>query len=274
MPRTLATLGAWLASRGRYPQIGQALGQLIQRGLRLAGTRRTARRPAPPRLAPAAPRPAVWAARGPGGSRTGAEREPNGGRVHGSRVPARSRACRPRRIRSAIRVRSYSATAPRICSSSWSWGSALIGRSKNSTRQPCRPSSSTSSTWWTQVAGQPVRLGHHDHVQLGQRGVVTQPVQTRPTQTGAAVAIVTVDMLVIQDPATLTHGGTQPLKLLLDGLRLGLAAGGDPRIHPRAHQAPPVALAPPPGRRRAAPSPSAPAAGRPDPNGGRRRGGD
>src|SRR6266536_2104556 len=28
MPRTLATLGAWLARRGRYPQIGQAPGRL------------------------------------------------------------------------------------------------------------------------------------------------------------------------------------------------------------------------------------------------------
>src|SRR6266536_277152 len=123
------------------------------------------------------------------------------------------------------------------------------------------------------VAGQPVRRDHQDHVQVGQRGVVAQPVQARTAKAGAAVAVVTVDMLLIQDPATLTHRSTQPLKLLLDGLRLGLAAGGDPRIHPHAHQAPPVASAPPPGRRRAAPSPSAPAAGRPGPNGGRRRGG-
>jgi hypothetical protein len=34
--------------------------------------------------------------------------------------PPRSLACRPRRMRSAISVRSYSATAPRICSSNWS----------------------------------------------------------------------------------------------------------------------------------------------------------
>jgi hypothetical protein len=82
------------------------------------------------------------------------------------------------------------------------------------------------------VAGQPVRRGHQDHVQVGQRGVVAQPVQARPAKAGAAVAVVTVDMLGIQDPATLTHRATQPLKLLLDGLGLGLAAGGDPRIHP------------------------------------------
>ena len=79
--------------------------------------------------------------------RSGSSRYPNGGVVHGSSVPARSRACRPRRIRSVISVRSYSATAPRICSSSsWSRGSALIGRSRNSTWQPRAASSSISST--------------------------------------------------------------------------------------------------------------------------------
>src|SRR6266498_2085425 len=147
-----------------------------------------------------------------------------------------------------------------------------------STAAACRPAAAPSQLIDQQhlvdvVAGQPVRRDHQDHVQVGQRGVVAQPVQARTAKAGAAVAVVTVDMLLIQDPATLTHRSTQPLKLLLDGLRLGLAAGGDPRIHPHAHQAPPVASAPPPGRRRAAPSPSAPAAGRPGPNGGRRRGG-
>ena len=78
--------------------------------------------------------------------RSGSRRYPNGAVVHGSSVPARSFACRPRRIRSAISVRSYSATAPRICSSSWSCGSALIGRPGNSTWQPRPASSSISST--------------------------------------------------------------------------------------------------------------------------------
>ena len=78
--------------------------------------------------------------------RSGSSRYPNGGVVHGSSVPARSLACRPRRIRSVISVRSYSATAPRICSSSWSRGSELIGRSRNSTWQPRAASSSISST--------------------------------------------------------------------------------------------------------------------------------
>jgi hypothetical protein len=47
--------------------------------------------------------------------------------------PACSLRRRPRRMRSAIRLRSYSATAPRICSRSWSCGSWLMGRSRNST---------------------------------------------------------------------------------------------------------------------------------------------
>ena len=45
----------------------------------------------------------------------------------GQQVPLRSLACRPRRMRSAIRLRSYSATAPRICRTNWSWGSSPHG---------------------------------------------------------------------------------------------------------------------------------------------------
>jgi len=53
---------------------------------------------------------------------------------------------RPRRVRSAMSERSYSATAPRICKSSWSCGSWLMGRSRNSTWQPCFWSSSSRRT--------------------------------------------------------------------------------------------------------------------------------
>src|SRR5438034_8879235 len=43
------------------------------------------------------------------------------------------------------------------------------------------------------VAGQPVRRGHQDQVQLGQRRVIAEPVQPRPADTGAAVTVITVD---------------------------------------------------------------------------------
>ena len=89
------------------------------------------------------------------------------------------------------------------------------------------------------VPGQPVRRGHQHYVQLSQRRMIPQPVQPRPAQAGTAVAVITVDMLVIQLPATPGHRRAQPVKLLLDGLRLGLAGGRHPRIHRRPHQAPP-----------------------------------
>ena len=53
------------------------------------------------------------------------------------------------------------------------------------------------------VAGQPVRRGYQHQVQLGQRRVIAEPVQPRPADTGAAIAVITVDVLVIQVPAAL-----------------------------------------------------------------------
>ena len=64
----------------------------------------------------------------------------------GQELSERSFASRPRRILSAMRVLSYSATAPLICNKSWSLGSWLMGLSTNSTRQPRRCNSSRNST--------------------------------------------------------------------------------------------------------------------------------
>jgi hypothetical protein len=92
----------------------------------------------------------------------------------------------------------------------------------------------------------------------------------RSAKAGAAIAIVTVDMLLIHRPAAFGNRGTQPVKLLLDGLRLGLADSRHPRIHRCAHQAPPRRSAP--GRADRPARPSALTAGRRDPTGARRRG--
>ena len=120
------------------------------------------------------------------------------------------------------------------------------------------------------VAGQPVRRGHHDDVQIGQRRMIAEPVQPRPAQARAAIAVITVDVLVIQLPAALRDRRAQPVKLLLDTLRQGLAGSRHPRIHRRPHQHPPPRSASHPAGRPA--RPSAPAADRPDPAGARRRG--
>ena len=117
------------------------------------------------------------------------------------------------------------------------------------------------------VAGQPVRRGHQDNVQPGQRRVIAKPAWPRPADTGAAIAVIAVDVLVIQLPAALRGRRAQPVKLLLDALCLGLAGGRYPRIRRHAHQRPP--------QRSASGRPARPdvlAAGRPDPTGARRPG--
>jgi len=89
------------------------------------------------------------------------------------------------------------------------------------------------------IAGQPVRRSNQHDVQISQRRVIPQPVQPRPPQAGAAKPVITVDMLILQLPAALRGRRTQPVKLLLDRLRLRLAGGRHPGIHRRPHQAPP-----------------------------------
>jgi hypothetical protein len=105
------------------------------------------------------------------------------------------------------------------------------------------------------VAGQPVRRGHQDNIKIGQRRMITQPVQPRPAQAGAAIAVVTIDVLLVQRPAAPGRRSVQPVKLLLDGLCLGLAGGRHPRIHRSAHQAPPEWSAPPAKPRPPCPAP-------------------
>jgi hypothetical protein len=53
------------------------------------------------------------------------------------------------------------------------------------------------------VGRQPVRRGHQDDFEASEPGMVPQPVQPRPAQVGAAIAVITVDVQVIQLPATL-----------------------------------------------------------------------
>jgi hypothetical protein len=78
--------------------------------------------------------------------------------------------------------------------------------------------------------------------------VIAEPVQPRPADTSAAITVITVNVLVIQHPAALRGRRAQPVKLLLDALCLGLAGGRHPRVHRRAHQAPPPAISAGPGQ--------------------------
>jgi hypothetical protein len=90
------------------------------------------------------------------------------------------------------------------------------------------------------VARQPVRRGHQDHIKIGQCRMIAQPVQPRPAKAGAAIPVIPVDVLVIQLPAAPGNRRAQPVKLLLDSLRLRLAGRRDPGIHRDTHQPPPA----------------------------------
>ncbi len=68
--------------------------------------------------------------------RSGARRAPEGARGHGHRGPRRRVAWRPRRLRSARRGRSSSATAARLCHRRCACGASCSGRSTHATRPP------------------------------------------------------------------------------------------------------------------------------------------
>ena len=140
------------ATQGRHPpERGPRGGATnsrcsFRRGRRGCGpprhTRRTSRRRRPPRLVLSAHRPDRAAAPDPPDSRRAAS-------VQGSRRPACSLCSGP----GACARRSGSARIQRprrgSAAASWSCGSWLIGRSRNSTWHPVAVISSISSTWWT-----------------------------------------------------------------------------------------------------------------------------
>ena len=130
---------AWPPAWRRDLVVGQTLSHAIEGGRRLGGGRPRTDRGDPrgfDRIEPQA-LGITWA--------LGIHDRPVGGTLQGSSWPRRHFACRPRRLRSVIRVRSYAATAPRIWSRSCSCGSGLMGRSRNATSQPRWASSSMRS---------------------------------------------------------------------------------------------------------------------------------
>ncbi|MBV9776235.1 MAG: hypothetical protein JO143_04215, partial [Acetobacteraceae bacterium] len=80
------------------------------------------------------------------------------------------------------------------------------------------------------VARQPVRRGDQDAVQPGARGGVAQVIEAGTPQAGAAVAVVAKDVLLRQLPAASRSMGAQAVKLLLNGLRLGLTPARNPSV--------------------------------------------
>jgi hypothetical protein len=93
------------------------------------------------------------------------------------------------------------------------------------------------------VACQAVRGGDQHQLKRPRGHRIAQPIQARATQGGAAVAVVTKDLVVTELPAFLhrmcSHMGAQPLHLLLHRLLLGLPLGRDAHIQGNSHLAAP-----------------------------------
>jgi hypothetical protein len=90
------------------------------------------------------------------------------------------------------------------------------------------------------VAGQPVRGRDQKAIQLTHRHSISQPLQSRPFETGAAVAIIPEDVLDRHAPPLLEGMGLQALQLLSEAVGLCLALGGHPCIDPDPHDYPPL----------------------------------
>jgi hypothetical protein len=89
------------------------------------------------------------------------------------------------------------------------------------------------------VARQAVGIGDQHPLDLAGPHRVAQPVQTRPVQRRPAVALVPEDILAREFPAVGGKPRPQSVKLLLNGLGLGLSQGRDTHVDNRPHGSPP-----------------------------------
>jgi hypothetical protein len=178
-------------------------------------------------------------------------------------------------MRSAIRLRSYSATAPRI---SPDLQQQLVVRVlAHRPIEELDPAPGGRQLLEQEhlvdvVARQPVGGGDQHHVQRARRGAVAQPLQAGALEAGAAEAVIAEEVVGRHRPALLPCPRLQPFQLLRDAVGLGLALGGHAHIDPRSHRPPPLGEARPrrpaprPGRR-VPPAPGPAAARTPGPIG-------
>ena len=94
------------------------------------------------------------------------------------------------------------------------------------------------------LARQPIWRSYDHALELGQRRpvaqLVAQLVEPWSTQARSAVASIAEDGVLIYRFSLAGDVSPQPLQRLLDGLRLGLPAGGDAGVEGNAHQLPPA----------------------------------
>jgi len=115
---------------------------------------------------------------------------------------------------------------------------------------------------------QAVGDGDQHQIQIRQGGPVTQPIQTRATEEGAAVSVVPIDLVFRDSPPLLPGMGVQSGQLLFNGLGLSLPVRRDPGVKRYSHLSPPVV-----GALQGSPWSSAAGVGRLGPSGAGRRSG-
>jgi hypothetical protein len=90
------------------------------------------------------------------------------------------------------------------------------------------------------VTCQSVWLSNQNQVKFGQRGTVSQAIQTRTIKFGSTVPIIPINVLRLKHPALSFDMDPQPLNLLLNGLGLRLSLGRHSDIDRYSHHVPPV----------------------------------
>ena len=85
------------------------------------------------------------------------------------------------------------------------------------------------------VAGQPVGRRDEDAIELAERHPIAQPLEARPLETGATIAVIAEDVLGRHCPTLREGMRLQALHLLDQSVGLGLALRRHARIDPDPH---------------------------------------
>jgi len=118
------------------------------------------------------------------------------------------------------------------------------------------------------LARQTIRGGDQYQLKGTQCRMIAQMIQTRTIQRGAAIAVIPIHVCFSQVPICLHRDlGPQPGQLLLNRLRLLLAAGRDPHVQSNLHDSPPRMMMGQAQHLQVSPLPNAGETGRHNPSG-------
>jgi hypothetical protein len=145
-------------------------------------------------------------------------------------------------MRSAIKLRSYSATAPRIVSQQ------LIVRilahwSLNKLNKAATFFQFLNQEHLMNILPGESIWGCHQHaIKVRLRDVIMEMVESWSLETGSAVAIITKHQVVSPFPSVQLKMGLESLQLLVNGLHLCLTLGRYSSVDGDSHLTPPVVL--------------------------------